>query len=162
MENIALLDKIKAADSTYMDRSQVIQAYEMRITLKNDLSEIHRVADAVILFGGENSFPDESISDITLALEEIITNIISYAYEDKEEHQIHVQFALEGPVLVLEVQDDGIPFNPLEVSEVDINQPFEERQPGGLGLFFVRNLTDEMAYRREEDTNILTMKKKIW
>jgi serine/threonine-protein kinase RsbW len=134
---------------------------EMRITLKNELSEIERVVDAVMLFGGEHSSPDEAITDIALALEEIITNIISYAYEDNGEHQIHVHLTLEGSVLVVKVRDDGVPFNPLEVSEIDINKPFEERQPGGLGLFFVRNLTDELAYKREQDANIFTMKKKI-
>ena len=135
--------------------------HEMLITLRNDLSEIERLANTVIQFGRKKNLSDETIFDITLALEEIINNIISYAYEDKREHQINVHVALKGAVLALEVKDDGVRFNPLEVSEIDINKPFKERQPGGLGLFFVRNLMDELAYRREKNKNIFTMQKKI-
>jgi anti-sigma regulatory factor (Ser/Thr protein kinase) len=133
----------------------------MLITLRNDLSEIERLANTVIQFGRKINLSDETIFDITLSLEEIINNIISYAYEDKREHQINVHVALKGPVLAFEVEDDGVPFNPLEVSQIDINKPVKDRQPGGLGLFFVRNLMDELAYRREKNMNIFTMKKKI-
>ena len=131
------------------------------ITLKNNLSEIERLANAVMQFGRENNFSDKVIFDINLALEEVVNNIISYAYKDKNEHQINIHMELEGPELVLKVEDDGVPFNPLEVPEPDINKPLEERQPGGLGLFFVRNLTDKLDYRRDKDKNIFIMQKKI-
>jgi serine/threonine-protein kinase RsbW len=138
-----------------------IQVNKMLITLRNSLSEIERLADAVTQFGRENSFSDKSIFDINLVLEEIVNNIISYAYKDKNEHQIDIHVKLEGQDLVLKVEDDGIPFNPLEVPEPDINKPLEERQPGGLGLFFVRKLADELEYRRDKDKNILMVRKKI-
>ena len=131
------------------------------ITLKNNLSEIERLANAVMQFGRENNFSDKVIFDINLALAEVVNNIISYAYKDKNEHQINIHMELEGPELVLKVEDDGVPFNPLEVPEPDINKPLEERQPGGLGLFFVRNLTDKLDYRRDKDKNIFIMQKKI-
>ena len=133
----------------------------MLITLRNNLSEIERLAGTVMQFGRENSFSDKDIFDINLALEEVVNNIISYAYKDKNEHQINIHMELEGPELVLKVEDDGVPFNPLEVPEPDINKPLEERQPGGLGLFFVRNLTDKLEYRRDKDKNIFIMIKKI-
>ena len=133
----------------------------MLITLRNNLSEIERLASAVIQFGRDNSFSDKDIFDINLALEEVVNNIISYAYKDKNEHQINIHLELEGAELVLKVEDDGIPFNPLEVPEPDINKPLEERQPGGLGLFFVRNMTYKMEYRRDKDKNIFIMRKKI-
>jgi len=138
-----------------------IQVNKMLITLRNSLSEIERLADAVTQFGRENSFSDKDIFDINLALEEVVNNIIFYAYKDKNEHQINIHMELEGPELVLKVEDDGVPFNPLEVPEPDINKPLEERQPGGLGLFFVRNLTDKLEYRRDKDKNIFIMIKKI-
>jgi len=133
----------------------------MLITLRNNLSEIERLASAVMQFGRDNSFSDKDIFDINLALEEVVNNIISYAYKDKNEHQINIHLELEGAELVLKVEDDGIPFNPLEVPEPDINKPLEERQPGGLGLFFVRNMTYKMEYRRDKDKNIFIMRKKI-
>jgi len=134
---------------------------KMQLTLRNQLSEIERLADAVMQFGKKNKFSDKTIFDINLALEEVVNNIISYAYEDKDEHQIIIHMELEDQDLVLKVEDDGLPFNPLEVAEPDINKPIEEREPGGLGLFFVRNLTDELDYKRDKDKNIFIMKKKI-
>ena len=134
---------------------------KMLLTLKNDLSEIERLADAVMHFGRENSLSDESVFDINLALEEVVNNIISYAYTDKNEHHITIHLELEGQELILKVEDDGTPFNPLAVAEPDIDKPLEEREPGGLGLFFVRKLTDKLEYKREHDKNILIMKKKI-
>jgi serine/threonine-protein kinase RsbW len=134
---------------------------KMLITLRNNLSEIERLASAVMQFGRDNSFSDKDIFDINLALEEVVNNIISYAYKDKNEHQINIHLELEGAELVLKVEDDGIPFNPLEVPEPDINKPLEDRQPGGLGLFFVRNMTYKMEYRRDKDKNIFIMRKKI-
>ncbi|MDH5467579.1 MAG: ATP-binding protein [Candidatus Aminicenantes bacterium] len=132
----------------------------MLITLRNNLSEIERLASTVMQFGRENNFSDKVIFDLNLALEEVVNNIISYGYQDKNEHQINIHMELEGAELELRVEDDGIPFNPLEVPEPDINKPIEERQPGGLGLFFVRNLTDKLEYRRVKDKNIFIMRKK--
>ena len=134
---------------------------KMLITLRNSLSEIERLANTITQFGKEHSFSDKAIFDVNLALEEIVNNIISYAYKDKNEHQINIHLELKDAELVLKVVDDGVPFNPLEVPEPDIDKPLEERQPGGLGLFFVRNLTDELEYRREKDKNIFIMRKKI-
>ena len=133
---------------------------KMLITLRNNLSEIERLASTVMQFGRENNFSDKVIFDLNLALEEVVNNIISYGYQDKNEHQINIHMELEGAELELRVEDDGIPFNPLEVPEPDINKPIEERQPGGLGLFFVRNLTDKLEYRRVKDKNIFIMRKK--
>ena len=133
----------------------------MLITLRNNLSEIERLANAVMQFGRENNFSDKVIFDINLALEEVVNNIISYAYKDKNEHQINIHMELEGPELVLKVEDDGVPFNPLEVPEPNIKKPLEERQPGGLGLFFIRNLIDKLEYRRDKDKNIFIIRKKI-
>jgi serine/threonine-protein kinase RsbW len=134
---------------------------KMMITLRNTLSEIERLANAVMQFGRKNSFSDKDIFDINLALEEVVNNIISYGYTDKNEHQINIHMELEGTELELRVEDDGVPFNPLEFPEPDINKPLEERQPGGLGLFFVRNLTYKLEYRRDKDKNIFIMRKKI-
>jgi len=134
---------------------------KMMITLRNTLSEIERLANAVMQFGRKNSFSDKDIFDINLALEEVVNNIISYGYTDKNEHQINIHMELEGTELELRVEDDGVPFNPLEFPEPDINKPLEERQPGGLGLFFVRNLTYKLDYRRDKDKNIFIMRKKI-
>ena len=129
--------------------------------LRNDLSEITNLAHNVREFGERNKLSDKIISDLTLALEERVVNVISYAYQDSIGHDITINISLKDKELILEVKDGGQPFNPLEVPEPDIQKPLEERKVGGLGIFLINTLMDEVEYRREEGLNILLMKKKI-
>ena len=131
------------------------------LILKNDLSEIEGLAKTIVDFGKENNLSDKVIYDINLALEEVVSNIIFYGYEDNSEHRIIIHFDLRDKELILRVTDDAKPFNPQEVPEPDIGKPIEERQIGGLGIYFVRNLMDKVEYKREQGKNILVMKKEI-
>jgi anti-sigma regulatory factor (Ser/Thr protein kinase) len=68
---------------------------------------------------------------------------------------------LEHSVLRAEVEDEGPAFNPLEMALPDTRQPLEERSVGGLGIYLVRTLMDEVAYRRQNGSNLLVLEKKI-
>jgi serine/threonine-protein kinase RsbW len=127
--------------------------------IKNEISEIRKLAEAIIAFGEENHLSAQVIFDAHLALEEVVINIISYGFDDENEHQIFVNFDLAGRELILEVQDEAPPFNPLEVPMPDLKTPVEEREIGGLGIYLVRQIMDKVEYRRENDRNILIMKK---
>jgi anti-sigma regulatory factor (Ser/Thr protein kinase) len=59
------------------------------------------------------------------------------------------------------VEDDGVPFNPLEATEPDLDRPLEERSIGGLGIHLVKNLMDDVEYRREAGRNYLVMRKRV-
>ena len=131
------------------------------LILKNDLSEIQRLAKTIAKFGKKHHLSDRVIYHINLALEEVVTNIISYAYEDNNEHHIIVHIGLKDNQLILEVKDDGKLFNPLEVPTPDIDTPLEERQVGGLGIYLVHSSMDTLEYKREQGKNILAMKKNI-
>jgi len=134
---------------------------EQEIVLKNDYPEIRRLADKVTVFGKQNGLSLDTIDDVNLAMEEIINNIIKYAYDDKDEHEIKVGLKKEEDVLSVEILDDGRPFDPLKVEEPDTERPLREREPGGLGIHFVRNMMDSMEYRRSGEQNILVMKKDL-
>lgn len=129
------------------------------ITLKNDLGEIETMVEAVEGFGQVCHLSIPTIFTMNLVLEEIITNIISYAYVDDEEHDIIVDFTWDKDVLTLVVTDDGIPFNPLEVVAPNLLIPVEEREVGGLGIYFVTQRMDEVLYTWEQGHNVLTMRK---
>jgi sigma-B regulation protein RsbU (phosphoserine phosphatase) len=129
--------------------------------LANDLPEIPNLAHHVREFGERNNLSERIIHDMNLALEELIANIISYAYEDSMGHDITITMNLTDKDLILEVKDDGKPFNPLQAPEPDIEKPLEERKVGGLGIFLIRNLMDTLDYKREEGYNILVIKKKV-
>ena len=133
---------------------------KITVQLKNNITEIERLSKIVAEFGENNNLSSKVLYALNLALEEILTNIISYGYEDNNEHHIVIRLSLKDEELVAEVEDDGRPFNPLEVPEPDISRPLEDRQIGGLGIHLVRNLMDGLEYSRHEAKNLLVMKKK--
>ena len=129
------------------------------LELKNQLSELARLNQALTEFGERHHLALHVILDVNLALEEIVTNIISYGFNDKDEHCIRVSLSLNRGELKVEVADDGQPFNPLEAPIPDTKQPLEEISPGGLGLHLVRTLMDDVAYQRRPTGNVLVMRK---
>ena len=133
---------------------------KITVQLKNNITEIERLSKIVAEFGENNNLSSKVLYALNLALEEILTNIISYGYGDNNEHHIVIRLSLKDEELVAEVEDDGRPFNPLEVPEPDISRPLEDRQIGGLGIHLVRNLMDGLEYSRHEAKNLLVMKKK--
>jgi serine/threonine-protein kinase RsbW len=137
----------------------MIKNSQMSITLKNELSEIERMSQLLAGFGECWHLPNKPLLDLNLALEEVVANVISHAYEDRQEHQIAITVRLEDMDITVEVEDDGRPFNPLEFPEPDLTRPLEEKSLGGLGIHLIRNLTDRLDYKREEAKNLLLMKK---
>jgi len=128
------------------------------LSLKNDISEFQRLAHAIDDFGSGHCLTKSIVHDTTLALEEIFSNIINYAYDDEKVHRITCQIYVENDQLHLEVTDDGRPFNPLNMPPPDIHAPLENRCIGGLGIHIVKRLMDALEYRRVENKNILTLK----
>jgi serine/threonine-protein kinase RsbW len=131
------------------------------IVLANRLTELERVAHEVEAFGEAHRIAAKLIFNVNVALDEILTNVISYGYPEGGEHMITVRLALKAADLVIEVEDDGRPFNPLEIAPPDLEESPEERSIGGLGLHFVRKMMDRLEYRREQDKNILLMIKAV-
>jgi anti-sigma regulatory factor (Ser/Thr protein kinase) len=128
--------------------------------IENSLPEISRVIEKFEIFAEENNLSQRIIYDISLCLDELITNIISYAFHDKAKHTIEVQFHLKEHELKLVFIDDGIAFNPeLKEDPVHLKHSVEERPIGGLGIYLVKKLMDIIKYRRVEDKNILTLTK---
>src|SRR5688572_27133489 len=134
---------------------------DVLLTLKNDLRELDRLALVTEELCGQQQVPPEFAGSVNLALDELVTNIISYGYGDQAEHEIQLRFSINDGFLTIVLEDDGQPFNPLERLDPGVDQPLEERQVGGLGVFLVRNIMDQLEYRRAGDRNILTMRKNL-
>lgn len=127
-----------------------------QLILHNQLSEVDRLHAFLDDYGQEYNISKEIISYIKLAVEELVVNVISYGYtDDADDHVIEINFIFDyGHRLInISVVDDGIPFNPLERPEFDITTPFEERRVGGLGVHIVREVMDNVRYRRKRDKN---------
>jgi phosphoserine phosphatase RsbU/P len=134
---------------------------DVEIKLRNKLSELASANQTLTEFGRQQGLSDSVLHDLKLALEEILTNIISYGYTDSEEHEISVRLSVELGEVRVHIEDDGQPYNPLEAPEADTTKPLEERAVGGLGVHLVRKLTDGLEYQRHEGKNSLVMKKQL-
>jgi sigma-B regulation protein RsbU (phosphoserine phosphatase) len=130
------------------------------IVLRNDIREIARIMDAITRFVDSVSFPSVVVHDVSLAMEEIFSNIVFYGFGDDLAHNITLHLAIEGDALILTLQDEGIPFNPLNVQIGRRDKPLEERDKGGMGITLAKNLMDQLEYRRERGKNILRMEKR--
>jgi len=132
------------------------------VVLKNRLEELERVATVLAAFAAAEHLSARVAFDVDLAVDEILTNIIRYGYDDGAGvHEITVRFAVDHGELVVEVEDDARPFNPLEIAPADVSSPVEQRRVGGLGVHLVRSVMDALAYRRDGDKNVLRMTKRL-
>ena len=95
---------------------------------------------------------------LLVALEEAFVNICSYAYPN---HDGMVEFACDADAdadsFVMEISDSGSPFNVLSLPDPDISMDIEDRDIGGLGVYFIRSMTDKVSYRRKNDQNVLKL-----
>lgn len=97
---------------------------------------------------------------IHLVVEEIVVNIVDYAYPEGNGY-LEVCINNDSKELTIEFRDHGIPFNPLEQSMPDLDIPLEERSIGGLGIFLTKEMMDNVEYRYEQGENILIIKKNL-
>jgi anti-sigma regulatory factor (Ser/Thr protein kinase) len=131
----------------------------MELTLKNDLAEIPPAADEVERHLAGYGAPAEILYAARLVIEELVSNIIKYGYDDNGPHEIRINACIQDGTLVLEVSDDGHPFNPLDTPAPPLHLPAHERPIGGLGLHFIRSMTDSLDYKRHEGRNTVTVRK---
>ena len=114
-------------------------------------------------FAAERGFSMKVIFHLTLALDELVTNIIDYGYADFDEHPIDVSIETDGDRITVRIEDDSQPFNILEAPEPELDLPIEERERprGGMGIHLVKNMMDDIKYARIGDKNVLTLSKRI-
>ncbi len=128
--------------------------------LKNDLAEIEQLAATLERFCEAHRIRLDIVNIVNLALEEIVTNIISYGYGGEGGgHRIRIDLAHDGQRLTALVEDSAKAFDPLQKASPDTNAPLEERGVGGLGIHLVKTLMDEVRYSREDGRNVLFIAK---
>ncbi len=139
-----------------------IKPSPMQLEIKNKVSEIHKLETFIEELCAQWKIGREEQQKINLAMEEIVSNIINYGYKDEKEHQINISAHFKNKVVSLRIEDDALAFNPLEHKmNLDLDKPAEERDPGGLGIFFVKKMMDRVEYRYEGNHNILIIEKMI-
>jgi anti-sigma regulatory factor (Ser/Thr protein kinase) len=119
----------------------------------SSLDELTRITDFVLGSVRGSSLADRERYHLVMAVDEACTNIIRYGGSC----EIRVKCEVGDDMVVVEIRDDGVTFNPLEAPTPDLDLPLEERVVGGLGIYFIKTLTDEVKYERRDGKNILTM-----
>jgi anti-sigma regulatory factor (Ser/Thr protein kinase) len=117
------------------------------------------VGDWVASFAAAGGLSPVVRNAFDLSLEEWVTNVISYGYEDRTPHWITLRFFVDGTSARVEVEDDGRPFDPLSCPPVDIAASLDERGIGGLGIHLIRRLMDSVEHRRVDGRNLLVLTK---
>lgn len=126
-----------------------------------DLQELERIQAAIKEMGEEADWPPDFGYQVNLVLEELVVNVINYGHRGDPNHEIEITLDWEADKLTMEMVDDAPAFNPLEDNpEPDLTSKLEDRPVGGLGIFLVHHLMDEIQYRREGGRNHLTLVKR--
>ena len=134
---------------------------EKSIILANEISEITKLNAFIEEIGNEFSLTPDIVFNLTLVLEEAVVNVINYAYP-KEEHQfIYLSARLHEGSIIFVLTDTGKEFDPTLAPEADVTLGAEDRQIGGLGIFLIRQIMNEVKYERIEGKNVLTLEKKL-
>lgn len=129
--------------------------------VENQIEELSALAEGIDNLAEKWDLSQALAMNINLVIEEALTNVIFYAFTDNDKHEIKISVSLNNNLLIIKITDNGIPFNPLEQKQPDINLPAEERPVGGLGIFLISQIMDEMHYARQKNQNILTLNKSI-
>ena len=131
------------------------------IILANEISEISRLNDFIEEVGNDFSLTPDIVFNLNLVLEEAIVNIINYAYPKEDHEWIFLSAKLHEGSIILVLTDTGKEFDPTLAPEVDVTLSADEREIGGLGIFLIRQIMNEVKYERIEGKNVLTLEKKL-
>jgi len=131
----------------------------MRIELGNRPQELKAAMAALEEFANEARLDQDAAQAAELALDELLTNIISYGGLDSDQGKILVELCVEGNDLKIVVTDNGVAFNPFEKELPDQGGSIEERKMGGVGIHLVRQFMDECSYQRVAGCNVVTLLK---
>jgi len=136
-------------------KAELPKTFERRFP--NSLAELGRVTEEAVRFIEANGIQREAVYAANLAIEEMGTNILKFGYDDSAAHEIVLRIEILANRLLVVLEDDGHEFNPLNAPAPDVNLPAEQRQPGGLGIYLVRKLAEDMRYERGAGRNRLTI-----
>lgn len=131
---------------------------KLSLRVENKIEELGRISAAVDELAESEDWSPALTFRVNLVLEEFGINVINYAHDEEGIHDFEITLLSEPETLIIEITDDGVPFNPLEDQATpDTSAPMDERPVGGLGLHLVRAMTEEMRYERQNSRNHSTL-----
>jgi serine/threonine-protein kinase RsbW len=134
------------------------RAVELR--LKNDLSGIAIVRDALDTLASELGIPMRALLQLQVALDEVVSNVVKYSWQDDGKHEFLVRITVHLDRVDLEIFDDGQAFDPLSVPSPATVTNGRRPRPGGLGIHLIKKLVDSFTYERIGARNHTTLSKR--
>ena len=132
-----------------------------KLTLPNDVQEVPRLAAFVDETCEAVGMDMSTTMQMNLAIEEAVVNVMNYAYPAGTKGEVRIEAKAREGYVEFVISDDGTPFNPTEVKEVDTTLPAEERSIGGLGVLLVKHYMDKVKYKYVGGQNVLTLRKNL-
>jgi serine/threonine-protein kinase RsbW len=129
--------------------------------IENNIGELSELAEKIKELAGKWKLTPALTKNINLVLEEALSNIIYYAFNDNREHEIKISLFVKDNCLTIKITDDGIFFDPTARQQPDMSLLAEERPVGGLGIFLISKIMDTVYYSRQKNLNTLTLTKKL-
>jgi amino acid adenylation domain-containing protein len=129
-----------------------------KLILHNDVEQIELLPDYIDRVVKNIGISPSLSMSLNLALEEAVTNVIMYAYGEGD-GIVEIAATIDGDQLTFTIKDSGTPFDPTQKEDADITLGFEERSIGGLGIFLVKQIMDQVEYQWVNGYNILTLTK---
>lgn len=126
-------------------------------TFKPKIESVHRIQDFVKSALSPKESNEKNRFIIDLIIEELIVNIVNYGIKDLKTNFITVCTNIEDETLFIGITDNGLAFNPLEKKDPNIFMALEDRQPGGLGIYLVKQFVKDITYERKEHKNLIRL-----
>ena len=131
------------------------------IKIKNQVGELEKVNAFIEEIGEELQLDMELLMNLNLVMEEMVSNVIFYAYPEGKTADIELTAECTGHTLTFVLSDKGREFDPTMKEDIDTATDPADRELGGLGIYIVKNIMNEVTYQRLEGKNLLTMKKDL-
>ena len=124
-----------------------MEASSRQLTVGGYFKNLAQISDFIGEAARGAGLDDRTVYAVTMAVDEACTNIIEHAYGGEGRGQIRLTYEIQQDGLQITIYDNGQPFSPSDVPELDVHAPLEARQPGGMGVFFMRQLMDKVEFK---------------
>ncbi len=138
---------------------EIRKAKKQLLSIKNRLEDIKIVIDNFEEFAKLANLEQAFVLKMNIVLDELLANVIRYAFEDNHDHLIYLEFAVTDSSFCMTLEDNGVPFDPFNQPPPDTNKGLEERDIGGLGIHIVKRLMDNYSYERLGNNNVVKLEK---
>ena len=134
---------------------------ELSLQIINNRPEIRNLRNRFDSYAEDNEIPTKVIHDVQLALDEVVTNIVEYGYDDDDKLFIDIKFILNEQSLKIIIIDDANPYNILDKENPDTSLSFDDKPIGGLGIYLVKHLMTNIDYDYRDGKNHLLLTKSL-